>query len=79
MGSFGVQRKNGRENVTFEGGKSLDINNDIADEINGAKHLNILYARFKTYSGTTKSNTIYIEKSGWIRAKCSGCCMIIIR
>jgi hypothetical protein len=42
VGSFGVQRKNGRQNVTFEVGKSLDINNDIADEINGAKHLNIL-------------------------------------
>jgi hypothetical protein len=42
--------------------------------INGAKrllkHLDML--DFKTYSGTTKTNTIYIEKSGWIRAKCSG-------
>ena len=61
--------------LLFEGGKSLDINNDIADEgINGAKrllkHLDML--DLKHTAVQQKSNTIYIEKSGWIRAKCSG-------
>jgi predicted deacylase len=61
--------------LLFEGGKSLDINNDIAEEgINGAKrllkHLDML--DLKHTAVQQKSNTIYIEKSGWIRAKCSG-------
>lgn len=61
--------------LLFEGGKSLDINNAIADEgINGAKrllsHLDMLDPKHTVVH--QKSNTIYIEKSGWIRAKCSG-------
>ena len=61
--------------LLFEGGKSLDINNAIADEgINGAKrllsHLDMLDPKHTIVR--QKSNTIYIEKSGWIRAKCSG-------
>lgn len=61
--------------LLFEGGKSLDINNAIADEgVNGAKrllsHLDMLDPQHTVVP--QKSNTIYIEKSGWIRAKCSG-------
>lgn len=76
MGSF----RNSSERMDvkmllFEGGKSLDINNAIADEgVNGAKrllsHLDMLDPQHTVVS--QKSNTIYIEKSGWIRAKCSG-------
>ena len=61
--------------LLFEGGKSLDINNAIADEgVNGAKrllsHLDMLDPKHTVVH--QKSDTIYIEKSGWIRAKCSG-------
>ena len=61
--------------LLFEGGKSLDINNTVADEgINGAKrllsHLDMLDPKHTVVH--QKSDTIYIEKSGWIRAKCSG-------
>lgn len=61
--------------LLFEGGKSLDINNTISDEgINGVKrllaHLDMLNP--KHTATQQKSPTIYIEKSGWIRAKCSG-------
>ena len=61
--------------LLFEGGKSLDINTSIADEgINGAKrllaHLDMLDPKHSVPQ--QQSNTIYIEKSGWIRAKCSG-------
>lgn len=61
--------------LLFEGGKSLDINNSVADEgVNGAKrllsHLGMLDPKHTVVH--QKSNTIYIEKSGWIRAKCSG-------
>lgn len=76
MGSF--RSSSERMNVKmllFEGGKSLDINNDIADEgVNGAKrlldHLDMLDPKHIVVK--QKSHTIYIEKSGWIRAKCSG-------
>jgi predicted deacylase len=76
MGSF--RSSSERMNVKmllFEGGKSLDINNDIADEgVNGAKrllsHLDMLDPKHLVVK--QKSHTIYIEKSGWIRAKCSG-------
>jgi hypothetical protein len=61
--------------LLFEGGKSLDINNAIADEgVNGAKRL-LSYLNMLDPKHTVvhqKYNTIYIEKSGWIRAKCSG-------
>ncbi|MFV5694320.1 succinylglutamate desuccinylase/aspartoacylase family protein [Flavobacterium sp. LB3P122] len=61
--------------LLFEGGKSLDINNAIADEgVNGVKrllsHLDMLDP--KHFVTKQKKPTIYIEKSGWIRAKCSG-------
>ena len=61
--------------LLFEGGKSLDINTAIADEgINGAKrllsHLGMLDPKHLLVE--QKSKTIYIENSGWIRAKCSG-------
>ena len=61
--------------LLFEGGKSLDINNQIAVEgVNGTKrllkHLNMLNDKQTVEIQHTK--TIYINKSGWIRAKCSG-------
>lgn len=61
--------------LLFEGGKSLDINNSVADEgVNGAKrllsHLGMLDPKHTAIK--PKSPSIYIEKSGWIRAKCSG-------
>lgn len=61
--------------LLFEGGKSLDINNQIAVEgINGTKrllnYLGMLSEKHKIVHQLKK--TIYIEKSGWLRAKCSG-------
>jgi predicted deacylase len=61
--------------LLFEGGKSLDINESVADAgVNGVKrvlaHLDMLDP--KQLIEKQHSNTIYIEKSGWIRAKCSG-------
>lgn len=61
--------------LLFEGGKSLDINNQIALEgVNGTKrllnYLGMLCDKHKIVHQLKK--TIYIEKSGWLRAKCSG-------
>ena len=61
--------------LLFEGGKSLDINNQIALEgVNGTKrllhYLGMLNEKHNIVHQLTK--TIYIEKSGWLRAKCSG-------
>ncbi|WP_281324403.1 succinylglutamate desuccinylase/aspartoacylase family protein [Flavobacterium sp. IMCC34518] len=61
--------------LLFEGGKSLDINHDVAQEgINGIKrllnHLDMLDPKHDV--PIQKKPTIYIEKSGWLRAKCSG-------
>lgn len=61
--------------LLFEGGKSLHIDSAIAAEgISGAKrflnHFDMLDP--KHTATPQKLNTIYIEKSGWIRAKCSG-------
>ena len=61
--------------LLFEGGKSLDINNQIAVEgVKGIKrllhHLGMLNEKHKIVHQLSK--TIYIEKSGWLRAKCSG-------
>lgn len=61
--------------LLFEGGKSLDINESIADAgVDGVKrvlaHLGMLDP--KHLIKKQESNTIYIEKSAWIRAKCSG-------
>jgi len=61
--------------LLFEGGKSLDINNEIAQEgVNGAKrlldYLEMLNPKLNTSQKETSS--IYIEKSSWVRAKSSG-------
>jgi predicted deacylase len=61
--------------LLFEGGKSLNINESVAAAgVNGVKrvlaHLDMLDP--KQLVEKQNSNTIYIEKSGWIRAKCSG-------
>lgn len=61
--------------LLFEGGKSLEINDEVAQEgINGVKrllkHLDMLDPKHN--APTRKTTTIYIEKSGWLRAKCSG-------
>ncbi len=61
--------------LLFEGGKSLDINNQVAIEgVNGVKRL-LNYLGMLSDKQTIenqKNKTIYIEKSGWLRAKCSG-------
>lgn len=61
--------------LLFEGGKSLDINKAVANEgINGVKrvlaHLAMLDPKHSIPPSENK--TIYIDKSNWIRAKCSG-------
>ena len=61
--------------LLFEGGKSLDIDKTVAAEgVNGVKrlltHLDMLSANHVPEK--QKKKTIYIEKSGWLRAKCSG-------
>lgn len=61
--------------LLFEGGKSLDINKSIATEgVNGAirllAYLDMLGPKHRVIP--QESPTIYIDKSGWIRAKCSG-------
>lgn len=61
--------------LLFEGGKSLDINESIADAgVDGVKrvlaHLEMLDPKHLVKKQETE--TIYIEKSAWIRAKCSG-------
>ena len=61
--------------LLFEGGKSLDINHEVAQEgVDGVKrllrHLDMLDP--KHFAPPPNKQTIYIEKSGWLRAKCSG-------
>lgn len=61
--------------LLFEGGKSLDINHDIANiGIDGVKrllsHLEMLDSNHVVE--TPEKPSIYIEKSVWLRAKCSG-------
>jgi predicted deacylase len=61
--------------LLFEGGKSLDINESVADAgVDGVKrvlaHLEMLDPKHLVKK--QESETIYIEKSAWIRAKCSG-------
>ena len=61
--------------LLFEGGKSLDINKGIAIlGVEGSKrfldHLGMLDDEHKVTQALSK--TIYINKSGWLRAKCSG-------
>jgi predicted deacylase len=67
--------KLGVKMLLFEGGKSLDINNDITQAaVNGSKrflqHFNMLNTKKKADSPTAP--TIYIEKSAWVRARYSG-------
>ena len=61
--------------LLFEGGKSLDINEEVSnDAIEGTKrfldHLDMLNPRKKANIKSKKP--IYIEKSNWVRAKYSG-------
>jgi predicted deacylase len=76
MGSFrNASEKLNVKMLLFEGGKSLDINNGVAEEgVNGAKRLLFFLkmANDQTHVTAAQHPTIYIEKSGWIRAKCSG-------
>ncbi len=67
--------KLGVKMLLFEGGKSLDINEDITKEgIDGAKrfldHFGMLNPKKKASQRETP--TVYIEKSNWARAKYSG-------
>ncbi|MGH2665501.1 succinylglutamate desuccinylase/aspartoacylase family protein [Flavobacterium sp.] len=67
--------KLGVKMLLFEGGKSVDINEDITNQgVEGAtrvlQHLDMLNSRKK--SAVPENKTIYIEKSSWIRAKYSG-------
>jgi uncharacterized protein len=61
--------------LLFEGGKSFDIDKAVtAEGVNGAKrllaHLDMIGEKHQVEQ--QKKQTIYIEKSGWLRAKCSG-------
>lgn len=61
--------------LLFEGGKSLDINESISNAgVEGAKrilsHLAMLSPKHQVEK--PNSETIYIEKSTWVRASCSG-------
>ncbi|OCB77302.1 succinylglutamate desuccinylase/aspartoacylase family protein [Flavobacterium crassostreae] len=61
--------------LLFEGGKSLDIDYTVADTgVAGVKrflaHLNML--SLETSPEEPAQKTIYIQKSAWLRAKCSG-------
>lgn len=61
--------------LLFEGGKSLDINDSIAEEgVNGAKRLleflKMLSPKHKT--PVHSEPTIYISRSSWVRASRSG-------
>lgn len=67
--------KLGVKMLLFEGGKSLDINDGITQQgVEGAKrflqHFGMLSTRKKAQEAPAPS--IYIRKSGWIRAKHSG-------
>lgn len=67
--------KLGVKMLLFEGGKSLDINEEVTnDAIEGTKrfldHLDMLNPRKKANIKSKKP--IYIEKSSWVRAKYSG-------
>lgn len=61
--------------LLFEGGKSLDIDESVSDAgVQGVKrllaHLDMLDPKITVEK--PESETIYIEKSAWIRAQCSG-------
>lgn len=60
--------------LLFEGGKSVDINNDVTNEaVEGTKRFLTHFDMLKNKHITSIPNqTIYIETSGWIRANFSG-------
>ncbi len=61
--------------LLFEGGKSLDINSGIAIKgVNGSKRLlaSLKMLSAKHNAASEDQPTIFIERSGWVRAKCSG-------
>lgn len=67
--------KLGVKMLLFEGGKSVNINEEITQHgIEGTKrilnHFGMLGARKKII--VPEKNTVYIEKSNWVRAKYSG-------
>lgn len=76
LGSFrNASEKLNVKMLLFEGGKSLDINDHVADvAINGVKRLLAHLDMLDPKQSVEKPNqvSIYIAKSGWIRAKCSG-------
>ncbi|GEC73162.1 hypothetical protein SAMN05443543_102171 [Flavobacterium flevense] len=75
-GSFrNASQKSNVKMLLFEGGKSLDINNAVANEgLEGVKrfleHLSMLHPKHHAVKNSQRS--IYIEKSTWIRANSSG-------
>jgi uncharacterized protein len=61
--------------LLFEGGKSLDINTEVANEgIKGVKRVlaSLDMLDLKHTIEVPENKTIYIEKSNWVRAKWSG-------
>lgn len=67
--------KLGVKMLLFEGGKSLDINDGITQEaVQGAKRLLEYFGMLnpKKRAHIPQGRSIYIEKSGWVRAKHSG-------
>lgn len=67
--------KAGVKMLLFEGGKSLDINDDVSQHgIDGTvrflDYLNMLNPKIN--AKTKDNNTLFIEKSAWIRANFSG-------
>lgn len=75
-GSFrSSSEKHNVQMLLFEGGKSLDINNTVAEEgVNGVKRLlaslDMLNAKMQPVAQQKPS--ICISKSGWVRARNSG-------
>ncbi|MFT5753093.1 MAG: putative deacylase [Flavobacterium sp.] len=75
-GSFrNASTKLGVKMLLFEGGKSLDLNNMITEYgIEGSKrfldHLDMLNPKVEI--AVKENETIYIEKSNWVRANFSG-------
>lgn len=76
----------GKKVLLFEGGKSLSIDKEITDYgVSGAMrvmdHLGMrdFSAELENYSETSKTESLLIEKSSWIRAKYSGMYHPIIR
>jgi predicted deacylase len=60
--------------LLFEGGKSVDINNAVTKEaVEGTKRFLMHFGMLKNKHEISKPHqTIYIEKSDWIRANFSG-------